>query len=328
MAEKSKISWTDHTFNPWMGCTKVSPGCKNCYAETLMDERYGKVKWGPIGPRIRTSAQTWNKVRKWNRGEWIECASCHWRGEWTEQKEGACPSCKSLDIKSARQRVFVASLADVCEEHLTIKSEWHQDLANLVKECTNLDFLFLTKRPENFNNIYLHVFDGKLPENLWVGTSVENQESANKRIPALLDIPARVRFLSCEPLLDVVDLFNVECGEDYFNALKDDGQRSLFGMALSGKIDWVIAGGESGSGARPVNIDWARLLRDECKQFNVPFHFKQWGEWIPAGQKSNGGGELAPGTKYHSFVGSISARIGKHKAGRLLDGIEWNEFPK
>lgn len=253
MAENSKIEWTDHTFNPWIGCTKVSDGCKHCYAEQLMDKRWNKVKWGPQGQRVRTSKAMWREVLKWDNRQ-IE----------------------------RRQRVFCASLADIFEENPQL-IEWREDLWNLVEVTTNLDWLILTKRPQNILRMVPQrwLAEGAFPKNIWIGTSVENQKEADERIPYLVKVPAVVRFLSCEPLLEKVDLDlrgkNYGVGEEYVN--------------------WVICGGESGPNARPMDADWAREIRDECVDFNIPFLFKQWG--------------------------------GKNKkaAGRLLDGREWNQFP-
>lgn len=259
--ENSKIEWTDHTFNPWIGCTKVSDGCKHCYAEAQQDKRYGRVQWGPQGKRIRTAAANWRKPLKWDR-----------------------------EAKAAgkRARVFCSSLADVFEEKPDQPEidEWRSDLFELISSTPNLDWLLLTKRPENVRKAWHWELMG-YPPNVWIGTSVENQEQADKRIPALLEIPAAVRFLSMEPLL----------GQVYIDQLP--------------RIDWVIVGGESGQNARPMHPYWARYIRNQCQAVGVPFFFKQWGEWQPR----------------HTLNGEKMFRVGKHAAGRLLDGHEWNEFP-
>lgn len=256
--ENSKIEWTTHTFNPWIGCTKVSPGCLNCYAETLMAVRYGKVEWGKGKPRARTAPDNWRKPRQWN---------------------------KAAAGLPERPRVFCASLADWLDEEVPI--EWLGDLLTLIYDTPNLDWLLLTKRPENFyrleeakiwSNYQSSVaawIDGTPPRNVWVGTSIEDQTRAFERIPKLLDIPARVRFLSCEPLLGPLDLW----------LDTEDG------------IHWVIVGGESGRGARIMREEWALSLRDQCTEAGVAFHFKQWG-------------------------GSD-----KKAAGRVLDGCTWDELP-
>lgn len=232
--ENSKIEWTNNTFNPWVGCTKVSQGCKNCYAEELMDRRYKKVQWGPTGERVRTSEGYWKKPFSWNKQAFAE---------------------------EKRYKVFCASLADVFEEHKSILPVWRLDLGKLIERTPNLDWLLLTKRPENVFNMCADFGwvesaspDERapyIPDNVWIGTSVEDQENADKRVPELLKIPARIRFLSCEPLLAPVYLENWR------------------------GIDWVIVGGESGANRRQINLDWARSLRDQCRHNNVPFFFKQ-----------------------------------------------------
>jgi protein gp37 len=278
--ENSSIEWTDHTFNPWFGCTKVSPGCANCYAETLMDTRYGKVKWGKGQPRVRTSAANWRKPIQWNR------------------------EAQKLE---KRPRVFCASLSDWLDDEVPV--EWLSDLMRLIVETPNLDWLLLTKRPQNFKKrieaaymkvacgsaeaddmMFLWESKGIAPLNIWVGTSVEDQQRADERIPHLLQIPARVRFLSCEPLLGPVKLPNG------FNGERRMGDGLLHSWAQP-FIDWVIAGGESGPGARPMMKEWVVSLRDQCQTVNAAFHFKQWG-----------------GTN-------------KKATGRILEGRTYDELP-
>ena len=243
--ENSKIEWTHHTFNPWLGCTKVSDGCKNCYAEALMDKRMGRVKWGPQGTRQRTSEAYWKKPLAWN---------------------------KKLDGTGRRERVFCASLADVFEDNPQVW-DWRFDLFELIDATPNLDWLLLTKRPKELTRFlpgaWLNMFRIAMPDNVWIGTSVENQEQADKRIPKLLDVPAKVRFLSCEPLLGPVDLSGYL--NPYFAA--DDPRH----YPHRNGIDWVIVGGESGPDARPMHPDWARSLRDQCQGAGVAFFMKQMG---------------------------------------------------
>jgi protein gp37 len=241
-------------------------------------------------------------------------------------------------MKPTRQRVFVASLADVCEIHPTILPEWRSDLADLVTECSNLDWLFLTKRPENFNDLYLDLFGGKLPDNLWVGTSVESQAYADQRIPELIKIDAKVRFLSCEPLLQSIDLSvwldacSYACDH---SGVYPEGHRPK-----RSEIHWVIVGGESGSKARPMHPKWALSLRDQCQEAEVAYHFKQWGEWLPASQSNVDAmnGQLIQAAK-EVFGGNTNKRhewdeehrahkVGKHAAGRLLDGRTWDQYPE
>lgn len=284
--KNSQISWTDHTFNPWSGCTKVSPGCANCYAEALSDRFQTLGKWGKGASRVRTKPSYWRQPLAWNNAQ----------GRHQEFMSGL----------AERPRVFCASLADWLDEEVPI--EWLADLLDLIRQTPNLDWLLLTKRPENWQDRMLQVW-GKAPKNsdlfyfvddwrnagntsfrwnpqappnVWIGTTVEDQKRADERIPRPLEIPAKVRFLSCEPLLEKVDLMWPE------SLFPDGPQRCCSGYQcgchgqpaeppiLYG-IDWVIAGGESGPNARPMAPDWAHSLRDQCKAANVPFFMKQMG---------------------------------------------------
>lgn len=304
--ENSKIEWTDHTFNPWTGCTKVSDGCKNCYAEALMDKRFGTVQWGPQGTRKRTSAANWRKPVQWNRNaaSFVECDTCGWRGD----KSNHCPHCFGYNCSPARQRVFCASLADVFEDRPELV-EWRRDLVVMMEQTPNLDWLLLTKRPENVTRMIADTITidpavwWESMRNVWIGASVENQEQADKRIPHLLNIPPRVRFLSMEPLLGPVDFRRVPG----FNRM---------GLDLSGW--WAIVGGESGPNARPMHPDWVRSILGQCKAAGIPFFFKQWGEWL-----------ASPQVQPRDITGDTTCmiRVGKKTAGRLLDGREWSEYP-
>lgn len=312
--ENSKIEWTHHTFNPWIGCTKVSEGCKNCYAEELMDKRYGRVKWGVHGLRVRTSKSNWKQPNRWN---------------------------KAAKEAGVRARVFCASLADIFEDKPDQQelSDWRRDLFELIINTPYLDWLLLTKRPENVNRLIEKATGFSDAEtwfcaaqNVWIGTSVENQEQANIRIPELLEIPATVRFLSCEPLLGEVDISDCMPVE------------TIGGVEIAQLIDWVIAGGESGHHARPMHPDWVRSLRGQCNLAGIPFFFKQWGEWLPGMPIANTDGTMSDFVAWQSGVarraefycdnviqqsdGTVFAKVGKKSAGRLLDGREWNEFPE
>ena len=334
----SKIEWTDHTFNPWIGCTKVSPGCANCYAETLMDTRYGRVKWGKGQPRQRTSAANWKLPLQWNREA----------GQAFENWETAVQHGAGFDMPK-RPRVFCASLADWLDDEVPI--EWLADLIKLIHDTPNLDWLLLTKRPENWqtrvdqaynalirreyqipvlDNVadWLHPHHVKALDNVWIGTTVEDQARADQRIPELLKIPARVRFLSCEPLLGKVNLAKPgTCA------------------AWMGMLDWVICGGESGPNARPMHPEWARSLRDQCEAAEVPFLFKQWGKWKPLcglydddrDDKENGSSDQTQSVELSGEIVTdrqpdqsawIMDPVGKKESGRLLDGVEHNGFPK
>lgn len=250
--ENSHIQWTDHTFNPWEGCTKVSPGCANCYAEAR-NKRWNKgANWGKGAPRRRTSEANWKQPLKWNReAQRIVEQSVH----------------DDIGPMHYRPRVFCASLADWLDDEVPIR--WLGDLIYLIRNTPNLDWLLLTKRPENFEKRLSQVafteewLKGKPYSNVWIGTTVEDQARADERIPMLLQIPAKIHFLSCEPLLENVDLGLIE--------LLNDAQDG------SPMIQWVICGGESGQKARPFNIEWARGLKGQCEAAGVAFFMKQLG---------------------------------------------------
>lgn len=285
MAENSKIEWTDHTFNPWIGCMKVSHGCTNCYAETLMDKRFGKVEWGPTGTRKRTSESYWKKPLAWNNTHWRECQNCGWRGPDKDAPFAAgairCPACTFRNPEPTRQRVFCASLADVFEDRPELH-QWRSDLLGLIGATPNLDWLLLTKRPGKVNRL-INIATGRFADrwfadnpHVWIGTSVEDQRTADERISQLLDVPASVRFLSMEPLLGPVTLTG-------FNG-------PFWGkLPPSHFLHWAIVGGESGPNARPFDIGWAMDLRDECEAAQIPFFMKQLGSCPidgPAGYKT------------------------------------------
>ena len=222
MAENSKIEWTDHTFNAWVGCTKVSPACDNCYAESWAKRSGSPELWQ--GERRRTTEANWRKPIKWN------------------------AEAEKLGI---RYKVFCNSLADVFDNE--IDPEWFGDLWRLIRATPNLDWLLLTKRIGNA----VKMWPGGEYKNVWLGATVINQEEADRDIPKLLDTPAAVRFLSMEPLLGPIELYQL------YN------------------IDWIIVGGESGPNARPMHSAWARNLRDKCQTDGVPFFMKQMTKKAP-----------------------------------------------
>lgn len=242
MGEKTGIAWCDHTFNPWMGCTKVSPGCEHCYAERDMAIRHKLVTWGPGAPRRRTSEANWAQVLKWNR--------------------------KAHEALTQR-RVFCASLADVFDNE--VDDAWRQDLWRLIQRTPNLDWLLLTKRIGNVKEM--------LPDeiarmsNVWLGITVVNQEEVERDVPKLVATRTHgPRWLSMEPLLECVDLCDtlgmwwndtMQCFEAKGRRFNPDG------------IDWVVVGGESGHHARPMQDGWADSLRQQCRAAGVPFFFKQ-----------------------------------------------------
>lgn len=372
MAETTKIEWATSTFNPWTGCTKVSPGCANCYAEAL-SKRTGLVKWGKGQPRRRTTPAYWRGPVRWNRE--AERA----RKLWAQRGAVGAPP--------ARPRVFCASLADWLDDEVSV--EWIADLIALVAATPDLNWLLLSKRPHLWRGRVTAAWrdvlidrgagtpekraaydmadrwlDGEAPANVWVGTTVEDQERADQRVPQLLAIPARVRFLSCEPLLGPVDLRGALAV-----AWQCSGCRGLFpdpwmkkcpacdrvdywtgshpfnppGGQRGPGVHWIIAGGESGHGARPMHPAWVRSLRDQAQTAGVAFHFKQWGETRPiepeAWREEPGYGVLWPdGTRGSGLIGDTAAaiaagcvatyRFGKKGAGRELDGRTWDELPE
>lgn len=232
MGKNSRIEWTDHTFNPWWGCVKVSDGCRNCYAEA---RQYGGDWWGIDKPRRFFGKKHWNQPKLWN----------------ADAKE-----------EGIRYRVFCGSYCDVFEDRHDLMGK-RIDLFMLILYTPHLDWLLLTKRPENVLR-FIPSERWKGLDNIWLGVSVENQEMANKRIPLLRKIPAKIRFVSCEPLLEPVDFLQV--------GYVETEQR---GDSWPFPVDWVIVGGESGKYRRPFNPDWARSIRDRCQKADIPFFMKQ-----------------------------------------------------
>ncbi len=285
MAKNSKIEWTDHTFNPWIGCQKVGPGCDNCYAEAW-DRRFAvsghAMRWGAHASRTRTSAANWRQPIRWNRKAQIE------HDAWEGFKR-AYPGLTDAELiargfhKPTRPRVFCASLADVFDN--AVPDVWRMDLFKLIADTPYLDWLILTKRIGNVMKMCSSdglMFD-MIAQRVWLGITVVNQEEADRDIPQLLQVPAAVRFLSIEPLLGPVDLSYA------FGIGKGSCPMHLAGIAPEGllpkgkhHLHWVIVGGESGSKGRPMRMEWVCSLRDQCAASGVPFFFKQWGERIPA----------------------------------------------
>lgn len=273
MGANSKIEWTTHTFNPWWGCTKVSEACKNCYAEAWA-KRVGQDVWGPKPERRRLSDTHWRQPLKWNRDA---------------QDQGSRP------------RVFCASMADVFEDRDDL-IPLRERLFDLIEATPNLDWLILTKRPQNV--LRMARWHQGWPDNIWLGTTVELQHRADELLPFLSEIPAKVRFISAEPLLGPLKI------ESWLN----------------NSIDWVITGGESGPKARPASPLWFRDLHSQCMRTETAFHFKQWGDWAPGD-----GINMLTARPTHSKVvsdGTTMIRVGKKMAGRVLDGQMWDQLPK
>ena len=333
MAENTKIEWTDHTFNPWEGCQKVGPGCDHCYAETRNARFAGgtAINWGPGAPRRRTSASNWELPKRWN-----------------------AQSDTFMAQHGRRQRVFCASLADVFDN--AVDPQWRADLFALIAATPNLDWLLLTKRIGNVRGMLAELAHGNDPDlslldmmplpNVWIGATITSQAEADRDIPKLLKVPARVRFLSMEPLLGPVDLtgewLTAKLGAYPFKGLASEHRTRLVDL-----LDWVIVGGESGPNARPMHPDWARSLRDQCEAAGVPFLFKQWGEWASVGTSPvHPESTRIPGNLCRVTLDGVTAdhyvaistdggrkryeirSVGKKAAGRLLDGREWNGAPQ
>ena len=371
---KSKIEWTEQTWNLIVGCSKVSPGCANCYAERMAcriasmeqrkwdDEHDGEPSLSDnshVGPYDTVTDLS---VRKWNgRTEFVYSALN-----------------KPLKRKKATT-YFVCSMSDLFHE--SVPFEWIDKVFAVMRQAGQHTFQLLTKRPERMaeylspdNDRYTaskvadllpHDYPGTFDvdmywplDNVWLGTTAENQEMANKRIPELLKCPAAKRFVSVEPMLGAVDLNMCPIIDEIQLDDEGDNEDSPVGCieCRTGKhweymsekhkcgLDWVICGGESGPGARPMHPDWARSIRDQCKAAGVPFFFKQWGEWYhEKGERFgyafdprsrdpkpetygwwNDKGEFVTG----DFGNDVMWRVGKKKVGSLLDGVEHKEYPK
>jgi len=274
---KSNIEWTDNTYNPirvkgggWH-CVKVSEGCQHCYAESVnQNSFYGggnglKYAHQPVQPELELRRDV---LAIWAR-------------------------------KTKPSRNFVASMTDVFGEF--VPDEWIYEILDAMLAAPLQTFQVLTKRHLNMRSTvkawcHMRSLDS-LPPNIWLGVSVENQARANERIPVLMDTPAIARFLSVEPLIGPVDL------EPWLYYRSDLFDLQLF--EVYGKIDWVIVGGESGPKARPMELEWVRTIRDQCKETFTPFFFKQWG-----GINKSGTGRLLDGVKYSQFPDTINLEYG------------------
>jgi protein gp37 len=298
MGATTKISWCDATFNPWTGCTKVTAECDHCYAEGWA-KRSGLVQWGHGNPRRRTSAANWRQPVKWNR-----------------EAEAACQ----------RRRVFCASLADWADAE--VDPAWRADLFDLIRATPMLDWLLLTKR----HALARRLLPAEPLPNVRVGMTVGDKSTALLRLPRLAQLGQGgwKTFVSYEPALGPVD----------WGAYLDP--EGIFG----GCLHWIICGGESGPKARPMHPDWARALRDQCVAAGVPFFFKQWGEWAPgecadgpprrteqtaawwAGRWQFGRVTLRESEEMHRDDEPDLYRLGTKRAGHLLDGQVWQQFPE
>jgi protein gp37 len=323
-----KIEWTDRTWNPLAGCTMVSRACVNCYAMRMAFrlEHMGQEKYK-------------GTTRKTEGGKIV------WTGKINIDEKALL---EPLKWKKP-QRVFVNSMSDLFHEDV---DPYFVDKVFAVMAATpHITYQILTKRPDRvevyFNDEDLghdidtaaKKLDLKIPfvwplPNVWLGTTIENQKEADKRIPPLLNCPAAVRFVSCEPLVGPIEFSNVTKRSDAVSQL---GKKALNG------IHWVIAGGESGPNAEPSHPDWFRSLRDQCESAGVPFFFKQWGEWIPSSQLDNRHVNIKLAIEVHKsgLIGKaardkakqdkdgyiVCYKIGKKVSGTLLDFKVYNEIP-
>jgi protein gp37 len=300
MSDTTKIEWCDHSWSPWEGCTKVSPGCINCYAEAN-DQRHlfePVDHWGPGAPRRLT--KDWGKPAKLARN--AICSRCG--KAWPAR--GMHPDCEGESSDFRRASVF-PSICDWLDAE--VPSAWLARFLKTIHDTPDLEWMLLTKRPENFRarleaahaeilagsgastmvNRWLGStypglsFQAAPPPNVWIGTSVEDQQRADERIPALLKIQARVRFISVEPLLGPVVLNHIDaeasgsaewCQIDALTGRHTDMGRPCQDVP---KLDWVIIGGESGRGARPCNVAWVRSIVQQCHNASVPCFVKQLG---------------------------------------------------
>ena len=355
MADHTRIEWTDATWNPITGCTLVSDGCRHCYAATL------------AATRLKNHPSRAGLARLNAAGEAKFTGEVRLNNDWIDQP---------LRWRKSR-RIFVCAHGDLFHE--AVPDEWIDRVFAVMALAPRHVIQVLTKRPERMREYFSALaaspsrrFDvllaarrvgatlmelqtieqllATLPlPNVWLGTSVEDQATADARIPHLLATPATVRFVSAEPLLGPVDITQPQFGEMHCAARCNGnclarGDEECPDQYDMPKLDWLIVGGESGRKARPMHPDWARSLRDQCQDAGIPFFFKQWGEWAPDYPWPGSATETTQRAFWHDSCGLIFdtpaqedglsffsdghvLRVGKRAAGRLLDGREWNEVP-
>jgi protein gp37 len=315
VAKESSIEWTKSTWNPWIGCTEVSPACDNCYAKEWDRRFHAGRHWGPGAPRLLTSIASHVKVGRWNYLA-LETEFAGIKGFWP---------------------VFVESLGDFFDNE--VPPHWRNEAWTVMRECRNLTFIIVTKRVGNVAPMLPDDWGRGWPH-VWLLVTACNQAEADRDIPKLLQVPAAMRGVSIEPMLGPVDLSRfVYDREDKIRAAMNSPAAFNRDQAEDGiphPLDWVIVGGESGQNARPMHPEWVRSLRDQCQAAGVPFFFKQWGEFYPADQVSSSDqlkakGDIGTAIRTGSAVDlgdQWTWRIGKKAAGRLLDGREWLELPQ
>jgi protein gp37 len=329
MAANSNIEWTDSTVNFWWGCTKVGPGCDHCYAET-MAERFPKSRrlWSSAAPRLKIESAA-DTLQKLNRNH-----------------------DKFFAKHGRRQRVFIQSMSDLFDNE--VPADWFLEAWEHIFEAKNLDIQIVTKRISAVEKRLTSLTSKPWPAHAGLVITVCNQAEADRDVPRLLALKAKLNIpwvgLSIEPLLGPVDLsiFHRPPSDIDMSLLGRDKVKYYWINGLTGQrgvefkdggvfeahddfgdsIDWVIVGGESGPNARPMHPDWVRSLRGQCDAANVPFFFKQWGEWMPIGQTdATGKIDNIVAAKYDFDKVSASWKLGKARAGRLLDGVEHNAMP-
>lgn len=310
----TKIEWTNETWNPIVGCSKVSEGCQNCYAERMAKRlvAMGQKQYDRV-----VDQNGWTGEAELIIGSMLEKP-----GTWKHPR-----------------RVFVCSMSDLFFEG--ISNAAINTVMDAIRTYNHHTYQILTKRAKRMAEYFK---THEVPANVWLGVTAENQRTADERIPLLLQIPAKVRFVSVEPMLEAVDLTRIKWAKipidqknytygapapdemwSVRNALQsrpgDEYNKPLLG------IDWAICGGETGPGARPMRPDWARSLRDQCVEAGVPFFFKSFGEWKPLFSADEA--DSYPQFAMHEWDdGMRTVRSGKSIAGRELDGKTWEQFPE
>ncbi len=342
MSDHTHIEWTDATWNPITGCSVVSSGCRHCYAMRLAGTRLRHHPSRAGLTREHSAGPIWTGEVRLNE-QWLD-QPLHWR---------------------TPRRIFVCAHGDLF--HPAVPHEWIDRVFAVMALAPQHQFQCLTKRPErmrawvreerSFDVVLQHWKNNRSGQNtwhlsnVWLGVSIENQTTADERIPLLLQTPAAVRFVSAEPLLGPIDLRQSTYGMGSDRPSPTMQARQL-GNPTAG-LDWVIAGGESGPGARPSHPDWFRSLREQCQAAGVAFFFKQWGEWAPVGPLysdhdidehmaaldtypdddprnywiTRGGAGWRPEFGQPPPGSWAMRRCGKRAAGRLLDGRTWSEYP-
>jgi protein gp37 len=378
MGTTTAIEWTDHTWNPWRGCTHVSAGCAHCYAAAFAARNPAILgHWGSDASRVLAPDEYWTLPARWEKAaknsrtrphvfcgslmdvfdDWPgQLANIHGEPLWFSRYD---PDVQPLARPPAPERF---EPPDFQPYTLT---QARGRLWRTIAATPQLDWQLLTKRPQHWRNSwplwprppYTHIM--RIPtmhpnapnernfatlRNVWIGVSVENQDAAEARIPILLAIPAAARFLSCEPLLGPIDL--AATFHRWYQTPPGTTPATL--PRLKDWIHWVIAGGESGPHARPMYPNWVRSLRDQCGAYDIPFFFKQWGEWAPVrppdpaaaparvvfsdgrscefSQQAMCEEAARSGIAHGRCHPVLMYRVGKKAAGRTLDGRLWNQY--